>query len=100
MLTGQVTRISSQCHQVKTGGDLVALAGICKALFEMDDEDGVAPGSGVLEPLREKGLDAVETCEAVSMGQLTLSSGSAAISFVQFQIRISATVNVFFVLND
>jgi hypothetical protein len=97
MLTGQVTRISSQCHQVKTGGDLAAL---CKALFEMDDEDGAAPGSGVLEPPREKGLDAVETCEAVSMGQLTLSSGSAVISFVQFQIRISATVNAFFALND
>ena len=31
MLTGKETRISSQYHQVKAGGDLAALAGICKA---------------------------------------------------------------------
>jgi molybdopterin-dependent oxidoreductase alpha subunit len=37
MLTGHSTRIASQYHQVKTGGDLAALAGICKALVEMDD---------------------------------------------------------------
>ena len=37
MLSGAQTRISSSYHQVKTGGDLAALAGICKALLEMDD---------------------------------------------------------------
>jgi molybdopterin-dependent oxidoreductase alpha subunit len=36
MLTGQETRIASQYHQVKTGGDLAALAGICKALLDAD----------------------------------------------------------------
>jgi len=37
MLTGSETRIASQYHQVKAGGDLAALAGICKRVVEMDD---------------------------------------------------------------
>jgi molybdopterin-dependent oxidoreductase alpha subunit len=49
MLTLTATRISSNYHQVKTGGDLAAIAGICKALVEMDDEDREAGGSGVLD---------------------------------------------------
>ena len=43
------TRISSNYHQVKTGGDLAAIAGICKALVEIDDEDRASGGSGVLD---------------------------------------------------
>ncbi len=37
MLTHKETRIASQYHQVKAGGDLAALTGICKRLVEMDD---------------------------------------------------------------
>lgn len=37
MLTGKATRISSQYHQVKAGGDLAAIAGICKAVLAMHD---------------------------------------------------------------
>jgi len=37
MLSGSATRISSQYHQVKTGGDTAAMMGIAKALFEMED---------------------------------------------------------------
>ena len=37
MLTGETTRVSSQYHQVKTGGDIAAISGLCKALLEMDD---------------------------------------------------------------
>ena len=36
MLTHHETRISSQYNQVKAGGDLAALTGICKALVEFD----------------------------------------------------------------
>lgn len=36
MLTGHETRISSTYNQVKTGGDLAALTGICKALIAFD----------------------------------------------------------------
>ena len=37
MLTLSETRISSAIHQVKAGGDIAALTGICKALIAMDD---------------------------------------------------------------
>src|SRR5712671_6006766 len=37
MLTGASTPISSQYHQVKAGGDVAALLGLCKALIEADD---------------------------------------------------------------
>ncbi|HEY1259860.1 MAG TPA: FdhF/YdeP family oxidoreductase [Stellaceae bacterium] len=38
MLTGTTTQISSQYHQLKAGGDKAAIAGLCKALLEADDE--------------------------------------------------------------
>ncbi len=38
MLTLGETKISSAIHQVKNGGDIAALTGICKALIAMDDE--------------------------------------------------------------
>ena len=38
MLTGHATRISSQYHQVKTGGDIAAILGMCKHVFARDDE--------------------------------------------------------------
>lgn len=37
MLTGRETRISSNYYQVRNGGDVAALFGICKALIEADD---------------------------------------------------------------
>ena len=40
MLTGQETQIASQYHQVKAGGDLAALSGVCKALLALEDRDG------------------------------------------------------------
>lgn len=38
MLTGKETQISCQYHQVKTGGDIAAIMGMCKHVFAMDDE--------------------------------------------------------------
>jgi molybdopterin-dependent oxidoreductase alpha subunit len=49
MLTGKETRISSQYHQVKAGGDLAALAGICKAVLTMHEESKAAGGPAVLD---------------------------------------------------
>lgn len=37
MLTPAQTQISTQYHQVKTGGDTAAILGICKAVIEADD---------------------------------------------------------------
>jgi len=38
MLTPAETQISTQYHQVKTGGDTAAMLGICKAVIEADDQ--------------------------------------------------------------
>ncbi|HEY4298935.1 MAG TPA: FdhF/YdeP family oxidoreductase [Paraburkholderia sp.] len=38
MLTPAHTQISTQYHQLKTGGDSAAILGICKAVIEADDE--------------------------------------------------------------
>jgi molybdopterin-dependent oxidoreductase alpha subunit len=37
MLTGRSTPISSEYYQVRNGGDIAALFGVCKALIEADD---------------------------------------------------------------
>ncbi|MFC7553429.1 FdhF/YdeP family oxidoreductase [Pseudoroseomonas wenyumeiae] len=37
MLTGRETRISSQYHQVRPGGDIAVMMGICKHVFAADD---------------------------------------------------------------
>lgn len=49
MLTGKETRISSQYHQVKAGGDLAALAGIGKAVLSAHDAAVAAGGPAILD---------------------------------------------------
>jgi molybdopterin-dependent oxidoreductase alpha subunit len=49
MLTGKETPIASSYYQVKSGGDIAALFGICKALIEADDirkASGISKVSG------------------------------------------------------
>ncbi len=48
MLTGKETQISSQYHQVKAGGDIAALMGMCKHVLAKDDE-AKAQGRSVLD---------------------------------------------------
>jgi molybdopterin-dependent oxidoreductase alpha subunit len=43
MLSGHETRIASHYHQVRTGGDLAALTGICKAVLALN-EAAIAAG--------------------------------------------------------
>ncbi|MFZ2005503.1 MAG: FdhF/YdeP family oxidoreductase [Stellaceae bacterium] len=49
MLTGAATPISSQYHQVKAGGDIAALYGLCKALIDTDDRGKANGGDRVLD---------------------------------------------------
>ena len=49
MLTYSSTRISTQYHQVMAGGDISALAGICKVLIAWDDEARAAGRPPVLD---------------------------------------------------
>jgi molybdopterin-dependent oxidoreductase alpha subunit len=49
MLSLSETRISSQYHQVKAGGDSAALTGMCKALVAADDGAKASGGPSVLD---------------------------------------------------
>ena len=55
MLTGEETPISDAILQVRVGGDLAALTGICKALIAADDEAGGKPTDR--DELREETKD-------------------------------------------
>jgi len=65
MLTPDETRISSLYHQVRAGGDIAAIAGICKALFALDDLAKSRGEARILDTAFIKqhtaGLDAFET---------------------------------------
>ena len=49
MLTNAATQISTQYHQVKAGGDIAAIAGICKSLFELDRLSETSNGRTILD---------------------------------------------------
>ena len=49
MLTGEATAISTQYHQVRIGGDLAAITGICKCIIEADDAARVAGTARVVD---------------------------------------------------
>ncbi|MDQ6710348.1 MAG: FdhF/YdeP family oxidoreductase [Candidatus Dormibacteraeota bacterium] len=49
MLTGKETVISSQYHQVKVGGDIAVILGICKHVFAADDNAKVNGSKRVLD---------------------------------------------------
>ena len=49
MLTGSSTKISTQYHQLKAGGDIAALMGMCKILIELDDQARAAKLQPVLD---------------------------------------------------
>jgi len=49
MLSGRATPIASEYFQVRAGGDMAAIAGIAKALLEMDDAARDAGRPGVID---------------------------------------------------
>ncbi len=49
MLASSGTRISSQYHQVKSGGDTAAMLGIAKALFALEKQGRRNGGGGVID---------------------------------------------------
>ncbi|MER3546102.1 MAG: formate dehydrogenase [Rhodanobacteraceae bacterium] len=54
MLTGHETPLATQYHQVKAGGDIAAIAGLCKALLALDDE---AQSNGVTRVLDQQFIE-------------------------------------------
>ena len=64
MLTGKETRISTQYHQVRPGGDIAVLLGMCKHVFAADDEAKTA-GKRVLDvPFIEQHTSGLDEFEA------------------------------------
>ena len=49
MMTGKETIISDQYHQVKSGGDVAALLGLCKVVVEADDKAQQAGAREVID---------------------------------------------------
>ena len=49
MLTGNETTISTQYHQVKIGGDIAAITGICKSIIDADDAALVAGTTRIID---------------------------------------------------
>ncbi|QLH69594.1 FdhF/YdeP family oxidoreductase [Rhodopseudomonas palustris] len=79
MLTGRKTRISSQYHQVKAGGDVAVLIGLCKHVFARDDE-ARREGRRVLDvdfiEVHTHGLDEFEAkVRAISWDEIERESG-------------------------
>lgn len=49
MLTGKATKISDQYHQLKAGGDIAVLLGMCKCVVEADDAATAAGEAAVID---------------------------------------------------
>ncbi|ASP98436.1 CbbBc protein [Sinorhizobium meliloti] len=80
MATFSSTPIASAYHQVRVGGDLAAIKGIMKALFELDREDLMMDGPGILDRtfIRDQtvGLkDLQADVEATSWDEIVSASG-------------------------
>ena len=79
MLTGKETRISTQYHQVRPGGDIAVIMGICKHVFAADDA-AKAQGKRVLDVAfieqHASGLDEFEAkVRATSWEEIEHESG-------------------------
>ena len=86
MLTGGETQLSTQYHQVRAGGDLAAIMGLCKALFASDEKARDSGAERVLdvafieqqtsgleqlaEAARSYDWQAIERCSGLSQAAL------------------------------
>ncbi|MGF9691423.1 FdhF/YdeP family oxidoreductase [Rhizobium sp. 0TCS1.26] len=94
MATMSSTPIASAYHQVKAGGDLAALKGLMKAVFERDDESLAADGKGVLDRAfiaeHTLGLETLrEDIDATSWETIVTASG-----LTQAALRSAADVYI------
>ena len=80
MLTGKETKISDQYHQLKAGGDVAVLLGLCKCVVEADD---AARAAGKAEVIDHKFVaqhttgfdDFIESCRTASWAEIEQESG-------------------------
>lgn len=92
MLTGKATTISDQYHQVKAGGDIAALLGMCKCVVEADDTARAAGKPAVIDHAFVAGHttgfdDFIASCRAADWAEIERESG-----LVEAAIRDAAGV--------
>ncbi len=80
MLTGKSTTISDQYHQLKAGGDVAAILGLCKCVVEADDQAKAAGRAEVIDHAfvqqHTTGFDAfLDDCRAVAWADIEQESG-------------------------
>jgi molybdopterin-dependent oxidoreductase alpha subunit len=97
MLTGSETRISCQYHQVRAGGDIAAIMGMCKEIIEMDDAAARSGGARVLDhefiAQHTSGFeDFAKQARATNWGDIETASGLDRAAICD-AARIYATAN-------
>ena len=80
MLTGKATKISDQYHQLKAGGDIAVLLGMCKCVVEADDAATAAGEAAVIDHAfvaeHTTGFDAfIAKCRAADWAEIEHESG-------------------------
>ncbi|MDV6317638.1 FdhF/YdeP family oxidoreductase [Chromohalobacter sp. HP20-39] len=80
MLTNHGVPISSQYHQVRIGGDIAAIQGMCKSILEVDDAAHAEGRQGVIDhefiSMHTAGFEAFAThCRALPWERLERHSG-------------------------
>jgi molybdopterin-dependent oxidoreductase alpha subunit len=103
MLTGKETVISDQYHQVKAGGDVAAILGICKCVVDADD-NAIANGTkSVIDHdfIRQHTVgfeDFIQCCRATSWPEIESESGlteSALRSAAKIYIEADKVIGVY-----
>jgi molybdopterin-dependent oxidoreductase alpha subunit len=80
MLTGKETKISDQYHQVKAGGDIAAILGLCKCVVEADDAARAAGTAEVIDHAfveqHTTGFDSfIQSCRDADWAEIERESG-------------------------
>ncbi len=80
MLTGKETKISDQYHQLKAGGDVAAILGLCKCVVEADDAAKAAGKAKVIDHAFVKqhttGFDEfIQSCRTTSWAEIEQEAG-------------------------
>ena len=94
MLTGKATTISDQYHQLKAGGDIAVLLGMCKCVVEADDAAKSAGKAEVIDHAfveqHTTGFDAfIASCRDADWGEIAHESG-----LTEADIRAAADVYI------
>ena len=94
MLTGKATTISDQYHQLKAGGDIAVLLGMCKCVVEADDAAKSAGKAEVIDHAfveqHTTGFDAfIASCRDANWGEIAHESG-----LTEADIRAAADVYI------